>query len=186
MCVSGILYQCKLLYSSVHLTSHFLPGARKTRPYLSGRVVLNSIFLTKLYLTLNRSSALFATKTEFFLLALDQQNVCTVTPDFESPQDPSSDIFEYQYHFILYKAPSFMYDIHTGSSNDNQTIMVILSSSCKNCKMGIARISSKHALKSPQSVHLYDIVRSGLCFLCTKTIFWPELFDYHCVTLYNI
>ena len=46
----------------------------------------------------------------------------------------------------------------TGSCNDDQTVMLKMSSSYSIFKMSIRvfRISSKYAMKSPQSDHIYD------------------------------
>ena len=52
---------------------------------------------------------------------------------------------------------------HIQGHNDNQTVIVKMSSSYSIFKMSIPRVSSKTAMESPQSVHLCDVARSFLC-----------------------
>ena len=53
--------------------------------------------------------------------------------------------------------------INTGSCNETQTVLVKMSSLFSNFKLSTARISSKNAMRSPQSAYFNDVVRSFLC-----------------------
>ena len=55
-------------------------------------------------------------------------------------------------------------DLWTGSCNDNQTVRVKMSSSYCIFGMSIARNSNKYAIESPQSVHLFDVLRYFLFY----------------------
>ena len=54
--------------------------------------------------------------------------------------------------------------LDTGLCNNNQTVIVKMSSSYNIFKNSKARISSNYEMESPQSVHLYVVVRSFLYY----------------------
>ena len=99
-----------------------------------------------------------------FILRRSAYNPGGVTLNFCPPLKSSIALMIWNEHCSKYMEENGLRVFYTWLYNDNQTVMVKMLFSCCIFNVSIVRILSKNAIESPLSVHLYDVVRSILCY----------------------